>query len=120
MAITREITAQQVSDWLGGVGTPAATDDPNLKQCVAATNALVAGLPTIATVPDPDDPDAPPGWADQTITGAIMLAARLVRRRNSPAGVEALLDSGPAYVSRYDSDISRMLRLDRWTPPQIG
>lgn len=110
------ISTKQVSDWLGGVGDPAATDDPNLIQCVAAVNAMVAGLPTKATTTEA----GAESWADQTITGAIMLAARLVRRRNSPAGVEAFTDAGAAYVSRYDSDISRMLRLDQFTPPLIG
>lgn len=111
------ITEKQVSDWLGGVGSPADPDDPNLTLCVAAVNAMVAALPTIATVTDEAGAQQ---WADQTITGAIMLGARLVRRRNSPAGVEAFTDGGAAYVARYDPDIARMLRLDAFTPPQIG
>ena len=114
---TSAITARQVSDWLGGVGTPADPDDPNLLLCVAAVNAMVAALPTAAKVTTEAGGEQ---WADQTVTGAIMLAARLVRRRNSPAGVEAFTDTGAAYVARYDPDIARMLRLDRFTPPQIG
>lgn len=56
-------------------------------------------------------------WPAGVHLGAVMLAARLHRRRNSSAGVEAFGDMGAAYVSRYDSDLDRQLRINDWTPP---
>jgi hypothetical protein len=48
-----------------------------------------------------------PDW--EVYQAAVMLAARLVRRRNSPAGVETFGES-VLYASRYDPDIARALR----------
>ena len=52
--------------------------------------------------------------------GTTMLAARVYRRRNSPAGVEALGEMGPVYVSRRDPDLSMLLGLDQWAIPKVG
>jgi hypothetical protein len=59
------------------------------------------------------DPDA------EVYQAAVMLAARLVRRRNSPAGIESFAMS-VTYVSRYDPDIARALWADAWTHPAVG
>lgn len=59
-------------------------------------------------------------WPAGVKLGAVMLAARLYRRRNSPAGVESFSDMGASYVSRYDSDLDRQLRINAWTPPRVG
>lgn len=59
-------------------------------------------------------------WPGGVELGAVMLAARLHRRRNSPNGVESFSDMGAAYVSRYDSDLDRQLRINAWTPPRVG
>ena len=59
-------------------------------------------------------------WPGGVEYGAIMLAARLHRRRNSPNGVESFSDMGTSYVSRYDSDLDRQLRINAWTPPRVG
>ena len=74
---------------------------------VAAVNAQV-------TVWHGDD------WPAGVQLGAIMLAARLHRRRNSPAGVEAAGELGPVYVARYDSDLDRNLQIGAWAPPRVG
>jgi hypothetical protein len=50
---------------------------------------------------------------------AVMLSARLVRRRNSPGGVETFADS-IAYVARYDPDIQRALHTGDYTMPGVG
>jgi hypothetical protein len=50
---------------------------------------------------------------------AVMLAARLVRRRNSPGGVETFGES-VTYVSRYDPEIARALRTGLWALPGVG
>ncbi len=115
---TDVITPAQVSDWLGGVGESADPNDPNLLMVVDAVNAMVRAMPTAPVTPATDtDPAA---WAPQTVAAAVMLGARLVRRRNSPGGVEAFLENSAAYVSRYDPDIGRMLRIDAYAPPQVG
>ena len=46
-----------------------------------------------------------------------MLTARLHRRRNSAAGIEAMTELGATYVSRYDNDIARLLRIDSFQTP---
>jgi len=59
-------------------------------------------------------------WPANVTEGAIMLAARLHRRRNSPGGVESFNEMGPVYVSRRDPDIAMLLGLSEWTPPRVG
>lgn len=64
---------------------------------------------------EPDD-----GWPANIKLGATMLAARVYRRRNSPAGVESLGEAGPVYVSRNDPDLAQLLELGRYAVPQVG
>lgn len=59
-------------------------------------------------------------WPGGVELGAIMLAARLHRRRNSAAGVETFSEMGASYVSRYDVDLDRQLRINAYTPPVVG
>lgn len=50
---------------------------------------------------------------------AIMLAARVFRRRNSPGGMETSFDQ-IAYVARFDPEIERALQQGRSRRPAIG
>lgn len=59
-------------------------------------------------------------WPDRIVAGATMLAARLVRRRNTPSGVESFSSDGLAYVSRNDPDVGQLLELGVHTPPTVG
>lgn len=59
-------------------------------------------------------------WPPGVKLGATMLAARLYRRRNSPSGVENFSDMGATYISRFDSDLERQLRIGKWTQPAVG
>lgn len=59
-------------------------------------------------------------WPPGVKLGAIMLSARLDRRRNSPNGVENFSDLGATYVARFDSDLERQLRIGKWTAPAVG
>lgn len=59
-------------------------------------------------------------WGDDQKLGATMLAARVYRRRNSPAGVETIGDMGPTYVSRYDPDLEMLLGFGQWQTPRVG
>lgn len=114
----------QVGTWLGlkpDLMTPAETS--LLAQCSAAVEAhvqrcrpdqfLVQGVipnnpPTLIFTPD-----------NEVRTAAVMLAARLYRRRNSPAGVE-LMGESIAYASRYDPEIDRALRTGYFSSPLVG
>ena len=49
-----------------------------------------------------------------------MYAAREVRRRNSPAGVQSFGDAGVTFVSKFDSDIERALHQGSWAIPGVG
>lgn len=106
------ITPQDVADWLK---LPAVDDVVEL--ATAATVAFVDELPDAPRITEGDDAGE---WTDATNLAAIMLAARLVRRRNSPSGVEALTEEGVSYVARYDSDIARLLRIDGYASPRVG
>lgn len=79
---------------------------------VAAVNALVA---TYHEAPAPGE-----DWEPNIKLGSLMLAARVYRRRNSPAGVESLGEAGPVYVSRNDPDLSQLLQIGRYAPPRVG
>lgn len=61
-----------------------------------------------------------PSWPPGVEIGAIMLAARLHRRRNSSNGVESFSEMGASYVSRYDADLDRQLRINAWSPPVVA
>jgi hypothetical protein len=51
--------------------------------------------------------------------GAVMLAARLFRRRNSPAGIESMGES-VTYVASFDPDLDQFLRRGRYRIPGVG
>lgn len=78
----------------------------------AAVNQMLAGYPWL------EDADGTP--TDLAKAGALMLAGRLYRRKNSLGGLETLGDGGVAYVARTDPDISRLLGLDQFAIPKVG
>jgi hypothetical protein len=105
-------------------------DDDLVVRCAAAVEPQVQRARSDAWVYyDPDDPyppdPPPPGWPvvyepdAEVYQAAVMLAARLVRRRNSPGGVESFGES-VTYVSRYDPDIGRALHSGSWALPGVG
>ena len=55
-------------------------------------------------------------------TGAVLLAARLVRRRNSPGGIESFSGANDqvAYVRRTDPDVALLLGLDGYRRLVVG
>lgn len=96
------------------------TDDALITRCSAAVEPQVQrARPDLYPTPGPLDaapiytPDA------EVYQAAVMLAARLVRRRNSPGGVESFGES-VTYVSRYDPDIGRALHSGTWAAPGVG
>nr|DAL28220.1 MAG TPA_asm: head to tail adaptor [Caudoviricetes sp.] len=94
-----------------------------LTAVVGSVNAYVATLPDITTVTTVETIDGVPvettTWGAETKLGALMLAARLYDRRDSRGGVINLGES-VSYVSRYDSDIARLLHLDTYTKPKVA
>lgn len=82
---------------------------PELEDVVSAVNALVKSYKG-----DRDE------WPDYWRQGAKMLAQRVYRRRDSPAGVEAMGELGPVYVSRNDPDLAQLLELGRYAKPVVG
>lgn len=93
---------------------PDARDDAQLDQLVAAVNSQVRTWRVSEAAVGSDD------WPARIVQGATMLAARLFRRKNSPAGVEAFGTDGAVYVSRTDPDIAQLLGLGTHQPPSVG
>jgi hypothetical protein len=110
------ITTGQVKAWLhlGDEG-----DDVLLGDVVAATNAWVAATAWVAGLPVPPDDDPAGLWPADVTQGAVMLAARLYRRRNTPSGVEPFTD-GAVYLPRRDADVDLLLHLGYYAPPRVG
>lgn len=96
---------------------------PFLDLCVQAVNSYVASLPdisvdvTIDVLADGTTVESTT-WADDTVLGATMLAARLYERRDSRGGVINVGEAA-SFVSRYDSDISRLLRIDSFAKGKV-
>ena len=109
-----------VVTWLRA-NSSASTDSVELDRVCAAAEAYVERCRPEWWLIDPDDPDNVLYQPDaETYQGAVMYAAREVRRRNSPSGVETAVDGNPVFVSRYDSDIERALRTGTWNTPGVG
>lgn len=105
------ITTAQVISWADLKGI--LTDDEDLSLVVGFVNHYVDTLPTIDRLEDGLS------WAPNTTYGALLLANKMYRRKNSPDGIVSLGES-TMYVSRFDSDISRALNLGDHLKPVIG
>lgn len=113
------LTPQAIASWLGMKLADSTANAEHLEAVVLAVTDTIDALPDAPRLPDDKD-GTPGGWAPRTVQAATMLGARLYRRRNSANGIEAIVDGGASYVARWDSDISRMLRIDGYTRPVIG
>ena len=115
--MTDWVSSESVSGWLRAQpatgGTAAAATAADIEHAVAAVNSWM--VRTFGGRVTPAD-GAEDTQAHQAL-GALMLAARLVRRRNSPEGVQAVTELGPVYVSRNDPDVALLLGLDL---PKVG
>lgn len=103
------ITAQEVIDYLE---INLSETDSHLALIVPAVNEMVEALPSI-------DRTALGAWKATTHLGAIMLAARLYQRKNSPSGITSIGEGVSTYISRYDSDIARLLNIDSFQKPMV-
>lgn len=112
---TPELLATEAATWAN-----LPTVSPHMALCARAAFAYVDALPHIDRLTVDGDGGPLTVWADSTLLGAVMLTARLERRRNSAAGIEAITDVGVSYVARHDSDIARLLHIEDYAPAQIG
>lgn len=115
------LSVDDVRGWLRVPATDHADDDL-ITACAAAVEPQVERARYDMRVPvDPaTDPPTYTYSPDPSVyQAAVMLAGRLVRRRNSPGGVETFADS-LAYVARHDPDIARALFLGNSTYPSVG
>lgn len=98
---------------LGYADTDTA-DDVWLTTCIDATNAWARSNVRKVLAVDGDT------WPADIELGAVMLAARLARRRNSPDGVQAVTEAGVAFVARTDPDVALLLGLGSQAKPYTG
>ena len=115
------LVAADVATWLRLNAATPDVDDPELDRVCSHTQIYVQDRRPDQYVPaaDPADPDVfTPDAA--VYNAAVMYAARLYRRRNSPTGTEAWAEGGITFVARYDGDIARALRTDIFTVPGFG
>lgn len=84
----------------------SADELARLDGVVAAVNAFVRRVAT-TSVPE-------------QAQGALLLAARLWRRRNSPEGVATFTSDGAVYVQRNDPDVAQYLGIGSYAPPVVG
>lgn len=89
-------------------------DNDRITALVAAVNALVRSWRCSEAAQGRAE------WPANITEGATMLTVRLFRRKNSPAGVEALGEAGPVYVMRSDPDVAMLLGLGSWSRPGLG
>lgn len=109
------ITVPDVKAWLR---ITDSADDALILDVVDATNAWVAGTAYVAELPLGPNGE-PATWPADVTQGAVMLAARLYRRRNSPSGVEPFTD-GAVYLPRRDGDVDALLHMGYYAPPRVG
>ena len=96
------------------LGLPAG--DPQRSQLDGPVAAVGSLIPQWCAV----SADDWPSWPAHIAEGAVMLAARLHRRRNSPGGVESFGELGPVYVQRTDPDVAMLLGIGAYTAPAVG
>jgi Phage gp6-like head-tail connector protein len=94
-------------------GTDGA-DDVLIQACIDAAEPEVT-----RARPDAWSETSTPADYPDAYRGGVMLAARLVRRRNSPAGIESFGES-VTYVAAYDPDLDRFMRRGRYRLPGVG
>lgn len=110
-------TLGTVKGFLGIAPTDEA-DDAAIGVVVAAVNAKVQTFRCASVAEGADDWAAPEAAA--VVQGAVMLAARLWRRRNTPDGVVAFGGDAALYVQRNDPDVAMLLSLGSYGKPAVG
>jgi hypothetical protein len=91
------VDAASVFAWMGTTNPTAAA----LDSMAIVVDAVTANVAKTHTAPDFDEPDY-----DLAVT---MQCARIWKRKSSPEGVIANSEFGAIRITRFDSDIERML-----------
>jgi hypothetical protein len=116
------VTAPAAPTWLtpdlvrGWLKLPAGQDDDLVTRCCAAVEITVQRCR-----PDGWSTDEVPVYRPdaEILQGATMFAAKVYRRRNSPAGVESFGES-VIYTSTKDAETAIFLRQGQWAMPGVG
>ena len=109
-----------VKDWLR-LGADS-TDDDILNQAAAMAEPYVQRCRPEWLGIDATDPDNPVRVYlpdAETYGTAVMLAGRVYRRRNSPAGIESFGET-VSFVARYDPEIERGLMTGSYARPVVA
>lgn len=112
---------EDVKAWLRLGGTDS-TDDSLITAAAAMSEPYVERCRPEWLGVDITDPELPvPVYLPdaEVYQAAVMLAGRVYRRRNSPAGVEMFGDS-VSFVARYDPDIERALQTGAYARPVVS
>lgn len=117
--MTPEVLAARALAWLGIPADRPGPDTDQAPHVAAAVAAWVSTLPATRRRATTDDAGATT-WPADTQHGAVMLAARIIRRRNTPSGLESFSSDSATYVARYDPDVSLLLRTGTAAYPAIG
>ena len=106
-----------VAAWLRVNPGHAADDDAEIVRVCAMTELYVERCR-----PDQWSTESPGIYVPdaEVEQAAVMYAARELRRRNTPAGIEMFADGGSAFVAKFDADIERALRTGQWNTPGVG
>jgi hypothetical protein len=110
-----------VRKWLRDNAQPPANDAGELDRVCSQTEDHVERVrPDGWTFPEPPEAGPAEYVPDAEIyQGAVMYAARALRRRNTPNGVE-LTEAGAVFSPRYDPQIDEALHTGAFTPPGVG
>lgn len=111
------LSPADVKEWLHLNAVDVDDDDLVVRVCAQTEKYVERCRPEFAAAESGATTYAPDAEVYQ---GAVMYAARKVRRRNSPAGVQAFGDSGVSFVSKYDADIDQALHTGTWSIPAVG
>ena len=109
------ITTEMVRQWLRaqpqGHLPPPDPDATGIEIIVAAINDCVCKWHGYA---------AEDTWRPSHRLGAVMLAARLSRRRLTPGGTKQFAELSLGSIQRSDPDASMLLGLGGWAIPRVG
>jgi hypothetical protein len=113
--------AARAPDWLtvdaykayARIDPTDTTDDAAISEAVAASmEALELRAPRAFATDEDGDPILP-AVPDGLHQAGLLLANRLMARRNSPDGIVGVMDTGTARVMSYDADITSLV--SPWT-----
>lgn len=101
--------ADRVASWLGMTGGP----DQDVVDTTEAVNVMVRRWKR-SEVPEDGKP-----WPADRVRGAVMLAGRMYRRKDSPAGLLPFGgDGGASYIAKTDPDVAMLLEIGPYASPE--